>query len=433
MKNKTLSLLAALSLIVGCAPESELPTFSSVQITLDTGDTSRPTVAVSRTGDAIFWAWIRKDDDGWNVYASRVTEDGQDSTEPVRVNHIPGNANPHAQAPAQVEIGPEGYVYVAWTNSTYIPERRFPASDLLFSRSTDGGVTWSEERPVNSDAGGEPSGHTFHNMTTLADGTILISWIDSRERDNLGGSVPMESSASMNEDSPHTHEMQHESNLDASGQPVGSQIRIAASRDAGLTFVETAVADNSACPCCRTTMAVSKSGEVYLAWRHEFENGARDPVIARSDDGGLTFTDPTRVSDDNWVIEACPHAGPGLSVDDNGTVHVSWFTAAASGIGLFTARSNDGALSFEPKELLKADQPVSHTAHAQMAAGVSGIAVEQVSLRNIDVFASTDGVGGRTLVSTIPGKSPSFAGGGGVSAMSFEAQEGIVSVVWRSK
>ena len=423
----------------GCGGEAVLPTFETVHINLDSGEVSRPTVAVSPDGKAVFWTWIRKDSDGWNVYVSRLSDDGLTRMEPVRVNHTDGNANPHAQAPAQISMGADGNVYVAWTNSTYISGRRFPASDLLFSRSTDGGHTWTAEQAINSDAGGEPSGHTFHNMIALADGTLLVSWIDSRERDRADGAVSTSASdmnhaseSASGQESAHMHEMRHEAAMTANGRPIGSQIRVARSTDGGVSFVETAIVDHTACPCCRTNLAVSSDGVVYLTWRHEFENGARDPVVARSDDGGLTFTSPVRVSNDNWVIEACPHAGPGLSADADGSVTVSWYTAADSGIGLFQAQSLDGGKSFQPRELLIGDQPVSHTAHAHMDSGVSGLAVEQVNPRSIEVFTVLDHVDSRQLIGSYPGKSPSFAGASGVSAMSYSDDEGISSVIWRA-
>lgn len=248
MKTNVLIVLSLILVAVGCSQDRVLPNFETVQIKLDSGEVSRPTVAVSPDGAMVFWTWIRKDADGWNVYASRVSEDGKSRTEPVRINHIDGNASPHAQAPAQIAIGTEGNVYVAWTNSTYISGRRFPASDLLFSRSTDGGQTWTAEQAINSDAGGDPSGHTFHNMTVLSDGTILVSWIDSRERDRLASKgAEMEMGNSSSEESAHVHDMQHESGVTAEGRPVGSQIRVARSTDGGISFVETAIVDHTAC------------------------------------------------------------------------------------------------------------------------------------------------------------------------------------------
>jgi len=413
--------------LLGCGPEEQPPQFSAVFITLDEGEISRPTVAVAENDDAVFWAWIRKDDDGWNVYVSTLDETGVERSDPLRVNHIPGNASPHAQAPAQIAVGPEGNVYVAWTNSTIVEGRRFPASDLLMSRSLDGGRTWSEEEAINSDAEEAPSGHTFHDILAMDDGTILVSWIDSRERDRFSTSSNQEAS----QGSRSAHEGMHAPTTDESGRNIGSEIWMARSRDGGLTFEETVVVDSNACPCCRTNLAAAPDGSVYLAWRHEFENGARDIVVSRSDDSGSSFSEPVRVSEDNWVIEACPHAGPALAVDTEGNVHVSWFTAADSGVGLFRTVSTNGGRSFQPRESVVPDQGISHTSFARMGTGAFAMASETLGPSTISVSLIATDTGHSAAFEDIKGRSPSFSGNGRVSAIVFENGGSIESRIWR--
>jgi len=417
-------------LLVSCSSEVDIPSFSVINITLDEGDVSRPTVAVSKERGSVNWSWIRKDQDGWNVYVSSLDETSGDRTVPVRVNHIPGNANPHSQAPAQIAIGSEGNLYVVWTNSLLVEGRRFPASNLLFSRSEDGGETWSPEIAVNSDSDGPPSGHTFHNIVTLENGALVVSWIDSRERDKIAA---LNSDLGHdNPDSPASHEMMHSAQTDESGREVGSQIWISRSLDGGRSFEETTIADHNACPCCRTNLAVDEAGAIYLTWRHEFENGARDIVIARSDDNAVTFSEPVRVSNDNWVIEACPHAGPGLAVDESGNVHVSWYTAADSGVGLFRAISTNRASTFQPREAVFTDQTISHGAFSLMAPGTFAIASEVVSPKSIviSVLSNSDQSREPQEIGKITGSTPSFAGNGQISALAYSNGDSIMARVW---
>jgi len=53
-----------------------------------------------------------------------------------------------------------------------------------------------------------------------------------------------------------------------------------------------------------------------------------------------------RISEDDWQIAACPHQGPSLSIGQDGTYHVVWYTNGKKRKGLFYARSKDGGKTF---------------------------------------------------------------------------------------
>jgi DNA-binding beta-propeller fold protein YncE len=155
---------------------AETPAIGGV-MTIAEQAAGNPTVAADPRGGAGYVAWIRTADGASDVFLARLDGEGARGA-PVRVNDRAGDAAPHEQAPAQVAVGPDGAVYVLWQNNTKIEGRRFPASDLRFARSTDGGRTFSPAVTVNDDAGGIPSSHTFHDVAVGADGTVWISWID---------------------------------------------------------------------------------------------------------------------------------------------------------------------------------------------------------------------------------------------------------------
>ena len=302
-----------------------------------------PTAAVDPRDGSGFAAWIATKDGASDVFLARVGADGRPSA-PVRVNDRPGDAAPHEQAPAQVAVGPDGGVYVLWQNNTKIAGRRFPASDLRFARSADGGRTFSPAVTVNDDAGGVPSSHTFHDLAVGADGTVWISWIDSRAKDAARAARPRPANAPAEGGHGHTH-------MDDADLPP-SEIRVAKSTDGGRTFGPGMVVDTAPCPCCRTSLAVAADGAVYLAWRKEYGGDVRDAVVARLAPGGTGFSAPVRVHTDQWVFPACPHAGPSLAVDARGGVHVGWYTGQADRQGLWYARSEDGGRSFGPPAAL---------------------------------------------------------------------------------
>ncbi|MSS73013.1 MAG: hypothetical protein EXS64_16195 [Candidatus Latescibacteria bacterium] len=148
-----------------------------------------PTVGVDGRTGTVYVTWVGLADSLKTVYLSR-SEKGGAFSPPTRVNDVPGDVAFHEEASAQVAVGPEGNVYVAWVNQTAVAGRRFPASDVRLARSTDGGRTFGPAVTVNDDAkgyrttaeaGGMPASHNFHNLVVAPDGAVYVSWLDSRE------------------------------------------------------------------------------------------------------------------------------------------------------------------------------------------------------------------------------------------------------------
>lgn len=333
-------LLLALGLF-GCGERVELGPI----VTLAESGASNPTVAVGPDG-AAYVAWVAES----NVWLARSS--GSEWSAPVRVNDIDSDAAPHDQAPAQVAVAPDGAVYVVWQNNRIIPGRRFPASDLRIALSLDAGRTFSPATYVNDDAGGLPTSHTFHDIAVGADGAVHVSWIDGRAR-------------VLAETDDEGHAAMHH----AAGP--GSEVRIATSVDGGQTFGASRVVMEPVCPCCRTALALGGDGRVHIGFRSEMDSDLRDIVVATSTDGGDTFGEPVRVHADDWRIEGCPHAGPGLTLDGAGRLHVAWYTGEESRQGVHYAVSSDGGRTFSsPAALLTGGWvPVSQVKLAAESAG----------------------------------------------------------------
>ncbi|HEX6587855.1 MAG TPA: sialidase family protein [Longimicrobiales bacterium] len=335
---------AALLLAIGlggCRDASGgAPKVDVTMATVAAAGASNPSVAITHDDETLV-AWVGGEE-AEDVWLARASSTG--FAEPVRVNDVAGDAAAHGQAPAQVAVGPDGAVYVMWQNNEHIEGRRFPASDLRFARSSDGGRTFEPAIHVNDDADGEPASHTFHDLVVAHDGTIYASWIDGRG---------------------HAH--------GADGHAAGGpDIRVARSTDGGRTFGPGTIVVSGACPCCRTNLAVGPDGAVYVAWRHVFEGSVRDIVVARSSDGGTAFGEPVRVHEDGWVFDGCPHAGPSIAVDGAGALHVVWFTGTQRRPGVFHATSRDGGRTFgEPRALATGEfVPTSQVSLAPAADGV---------------------------------------------------------------
>lgn len=397
---RTFGITALTGLAAACAAAEP----AAVDVALADAGAGNPTIAVTADGAALA-AWIETSHSGSNVYVARIDEHGQRGAA-VRVNDVAGDAAPHDQAPPQVVADADGAVYVLWQNNTVIPGRRFPASDLRFARSLDGGETFEPAIFVNDDAGGMPASHTFQDIAVAADGTIYVSWIDGRER------------ARAERQSHESAGAMHDAH--AMSMP-GSDVRIASSTDGGRTFSPGVVVHPDVCPCCRTSLAVGSDGMVAVAFRSATQN-IRDIMVVRSSDGGHTFAEPVRVHEDGWVIDGCPHAGASLAFDSAGRTHIAWYTGAAERQGLWYAVANDDGPFAEPVPIQTGGWvPVSQVKLTAAADGTVWLAWDDRRREQPEVSVARVSDGGmRTLGTTVPGHSPAIAGGARTVAVAWQ-------------
>jgi hypothetical protein len=405
--------------------------------TLAAAGASNPTVAVGADGSR-FVAWVGLEGDAGNVYLARAQ--GGAFGPAVRVNHLPGDAAPHEQAPAQVAAGPDGAVYVVWQNNRKVPGRRFPASDLRLARSTNGGRTFEPAVTVNDDAGGMPSSHTFHNIVVAKDGTVWVSWLDSRVRDAerarrhprpLAAAPASAAPAKPAGDAPRPMHG-HGGGMAEDPTLPGGEVRVAKSTDGGRTFGPSMVVDGDVCPCCRTSLATGADGSVFVAWRKVYEGDVRDVVVARLAPGAAAFGAPVRVHADGWVFPGCPHAGPSLAVDARGRLHVAWYTGKEDRQGLWHAVSADGGRTFgAPTALLTGKWvPPSQVALAADGPRVWATWDDRRTAQGPVTLARIDGERVEVVTRERTGRSPALASGDrGVLLAWYEAQAVRVSAM----
>jgi hypothetical protein len=92
-----------------------------------------------------------------------------------------------------------------------------------------------------------------------------------------------------------------------------------------------------------------------------------------SKDGGRTFNDPVRISEDQWQLDGCPDDGPALVVDRDNMVHIVWPTVIGGANpegALFYTSTRDGR-SFTPRQripTLGSPKP----SHPQLGIGANG-------------------------------------------------------------
>ena len=90
--------------------------------------------------------------------------------------------------------------------------------------------------------------------------------------------------------------------------------------DFGQTFSSpadvSALTPGEPCDCCQSTMVTNGNDDVFLLFRNN-DNNVRNSYIAKSNDGGITFTSAQDLDDVNWVFNSCPTSSPVGAVNND--------------------------------------------------------------------------------------------------------------------
>ncbi|HEV8592253.1 MAG TPA: sialidase family protein, partial [Pyrinomonadaceae bacterium] len=294
-------------------------------------DAAEPAVAVDPAGNT-FVAFVEHlPDKSANLFVKKLDAQLKPAGDAVRVNPYAGEVKAWAGDPPTLAIGPDGAVYVGWTRRVSSSEL---GNDLVISVSQDGGATFGDPVKVNDDA--KPASHGMHSLAIGKEGHVYIAWLDERN-------VKVE-----NHDEPAGHS-------DEMVEP-NSEVFFAVSNDGGKTFGANQKIAADVCPCCKTSMALSSEGILYVSWRQVLKGDLRHIAVASSTDNGKTFSQGSIVSDDQWQLNACPVSGAALLAGENKTLQVLWYTAGKAGqAGIYSAESSDGGRTFTPRKLISGE------------------------------------------------------------------------------
>lgn len=234
-------------------------------------DQDKEWAVVDQETNSIYVTWTQFDtygssnsNDSSNILFSKSTDLGTSWSTPVRINRIAGDCldGDNTAEGAVPAVGPDGEVYVAWSNR----------DTIFFDRSADGGVTWLDADIVAST---QPDGwdYTVQGFQrcnglpiTKCDlsngpnhGTIYINWSDQRNG------------------------------------PTNTDIFIAKSTDGGFTWSDAVRVndDTTTKQQFMSWMDVDQvTGSIYVLFydRRNHTNKGTEVYLAYSTDGGNTFT-----------------------------------------------------------------------------------------------------------------------------------------------
>lgn len=291
-----------------------------------------PSIQVDDEG-IVSAAWVEEDKDTRTILFARSERPGGPLGTPVAVNQPGENPYNRQEAPSLIVQGQHVFVTWSMTHPKMTPDKPF-SGELRLSRSDDGGRSFGPSILVNDDD--QVIQHTFDAMQVAPDGVLHLAWIDGREGKKEPGTF------------------------------------VARSTDRGRTITKNLKVDDNTCVCCRTSIATSHDGIVYIAWRKIFDGNIRETVVSRSTDGGQTFSSPAVVGNDRWVYQACPHRPASLGVDRLGRLYVVWYTEGADETpAIYLAYSDDQGKTFSGKQQLNRSKG-TFPDHPQMAVDPQG-------------------------------------------------------------
>jgi hypothetical protein len=226
-----------------------------------------------------------------NVFVQRSDDRGTTWLPEIRVTSQPEPVSADGENRPKLVFGSRGELYVSWTSPT---SEKF-TGDIRFTRSLDGGKTWSEPAVVHRDR--QLITHRFESMVVDRTGRVWIAWIDKRDL-SIAQAANREYS--------------------------GAAIYYAYSDDRGTTWRGDFKLADHTCECCRIALTLDAQGRAVAMWRHVFPPNERDHAFAVLEPEGKDIV-IQRVTFDRWNIDACPHHGPSLAIAEDGTRHAVWF------------------------------------------------------------------------------------------------------------
>ncbi len=240
--------------------------------------------------------------------------DGGDGFEPsVRINDVAGEVSSHAESSPQLYVRTMHEFYCLW--QTRRPgQQQHEGSALRFSRSMDWGQSFSKAIDVEGASGA--ASQSFFTMNVSPNGIVYAAWLDGRDR--------------------------------TSGRQGTAAVYLAKSVNRGASFEPSVRVALDACPCCRPSIGFTGSDTVQVAWRKVLDDNVRDIFVAASNDGGATWSAGTRVAEDNWTLNGCPHSGAAMASLGK-RLFISWYTVREKQAKLYLAFSDDAGKTFSKR------------------------------------------------------------------------------------
>jgi hypothetical protein len=307
---KILSILVLFSFyIISCKNiKTEILILGSKPVEIDTHPAECPYLTHDRDGN-IAISWVRMNELGKTEFCYAISQDQQTFSSPVIIPNT-NKIQPHGENLPKIVFKSATEIIALWGEANPNPKNKY-SGRVFYAQSFDKGRTWTDPKPLTTDAASFDQ--RYYDVAVLPNGEVGAIWLD---------------------------------NPNDSTKP-GSNLYFASTSGTN-GFTEPRAISRSCCQCCRTVLYVDRQQKIHALFRGIIQDSIRDMVHIVSNDGAKTFSAPTRISDDNWVINGCPHTGPAMTENKYG-LHFSWFTGGKNK-GCYYTNSNDGGTHFIPRD-----------------------------------------------------------------------------------
>ncbi len=212
-----------------------------------------------------------------------------------------------------------GNIYCVWAMFT-----AYSQANIMFSKSTDGGATWTPERVISEYYQAE-FGNQGTYITVDNDGTIHIIWIDFEDNELLYVSST------------------DEGNSFSDPRPIADVLPIPYTTPGGTFRTPTL-------PGLTVDISGGESdGYLYACW-NDYASGDADAMLIYSRDQGQSWSEPVRVNNDAFANGAWQFF-PSVAVDERGWVHLLFYDtrdeAPSYLLNMYYAISKDFGESWE--------------------------------------------------------------------------------------
>ncbi|GAB4365264.1 MAG: hypothetical protein Kow00128_07630 [Deltaproteobacteria bacterium] len=268
----------------------------------NTAEKFQPTMT-SDAGGNLYAAWVDLRGGQRKIMFSRSTDGGSTWSANARVDDDTSGSFKFEPA---IGIDNAGTCYVAWSDN------RNGNYDIYISQSTDGGTTWSADVRVSDDPGSEEQGRVSMHIEGAS---VFLAWVDSRN-----------------------------------GSPY-RDVYFSCSTDGTTWTPNRKISDTTGGTVIGRCSLAGAGSRIALAWNDD-RSGKREVYLITSADGGATWDNQAvRIHSDTPGEKQDPY----LLVRPDGTAFVTWWDTRDDGGDIYFAYSLDGGKTWRNETRVNSD------------------------------------------------------------------------------
>lgn len=321
MKKYYVSIIVTL-LFFSCSQisQEELKETEEKSISTDTmTQTTCPFLTQDTKGNLVM-SWVKEINDSVAIVCYASSTDKGYAFRPTTEIKCSNNVNPHGENLPKIIFKPNGEIIAAWGANNANPKNKYSGL-VYYTQSFDEGKTWTNATPLVTDTASYDQ--RYFDMSLLPSGEVAMIWLDNRSKTDADGST-----------------------------------LYYAETNGKNGFKNEKVIGETCCQCCRTDLFIDSKGSIHAAYRDIINDSIRDMVHIVSIDQGKTFSQPVRISNDNWVISGCPHTGPTMAENKKG-LQFAWHTMGG-GSGVFFNVTKDNGKTFSLRDSVSTQASAKH-------------------------------------------------------------------------